>query len=343
MDHSPWGSFVNGILQARILQWVAISSSRGSSQPRDRTPFLTSPALAGRFFTTSTPHKAEITPNELVTDQSGFHCWQREDVSCIWASPGELLKRHEWNPMVNWCHWAAGGTPSLAPRAPGGSKRGCHLLLWASKSQSSLFRGEQRASTCSSSFVSPWVGTSLVVQGLRLHIPNVGGMGSISSWGTRILHGTDKINKYSTYMYIIFFKSMSSEKYRPHRERSIFRWRSQEAQLQLHLPLIQCPPGLPGLHRVPVHSQSHSEKGPCLSFIHTECPKSQGKGRARIWIWDFLTSKICLFSTTFRVPEVVHALTTWWHAFLGGGGGGISVPRISLLIRVPVTLHESPL
>ena len=34
---SPPGSSVQGILQARVLQWVAISSSRGSSQPRDQT------------------------------------------------------------------------------------------------------------------------------------------------------------------------------------------------------------------------------------------------------------------------------------------------------------------
>ena len=47
------GSFVHGILQARILERVAISSSRESSQPRD------SPALAGRFFTTSTTWEAQ--------------------------------------------------------------------------------------------------------------------------------------------------------------------------------------------------------------------------------------------------------------------------------------------
>ena len=34
---SPPGSSVHGTFQARILQWVAISFSRGSSQPRDRT------------------------------------------------------------------------------------------------------------------------------------------------------------------------------------------------------------------------------------------------------------------------------------------------------------------
>ena len=37
MDFSPPGSTVHGILQARILEWVAIPSSRGSSQSRDRT------------------------------------------------------------------------------------------------------------------------------------------------------------------------------------------------------------------------------------------------------------------------------------------------------------------
>ena len=35
MDCSPPGSSVHGISQERILEWVAISSSRGSSQPRD--------------------------------------------------------------------------------------------------------------------------------------------------------------------------------------------------------------------------------------------------------------------------------------------------------------------
>ena len=37
MDCSPLGTFVHEILQARILEWVAISSSKGSAQPRNRT------------------------------------------------------------------------------------------------------------------------------------------------------------------------------------------------------------------------------------------------------------------------------------------------------------------
>ena len=37
MGCSPAGSSVHGILQARLLEWVTMPSSRGSSQPRDRT------------------------------------------------------------------------------------------------------------------------------------------------------------------------------------------------------------------------------------------------------------------------------------------------------------------
>ena len=54
MDCSPPGSSGHGILQARMLEWVAMPSSRGSSPPGDRTPgLLISPALAGRFFIAS--------------------------------------------------------------------------------------------------------------------------------------------------------------------------------------------------------------------------------------------------------------------------------------------------
>ena len=52
MDCSPPGSSVRGILQARILEWVAISFSRGPSQPGIEPVSLASPALTGGFFTT---------------------------------------------------------------------------------------------------------------------------------------------------------------------------------------------------------------------------------------------------------------------------------------------------
>ena len=61
MDCSRPGSSVHGILQARILEWVATPSSRESSQPRIKLMFLVSPALAGRFFTTSATWEAQAS------------------------------------------------------------------------------------------------------------------------------------------------------------------------------------------------------------------------------------------------------------------------------------------
>ena len=48
------GPSVRGILQARILEWVAMPSSWGSSRPGIEPMSLMSPALTSRFFTTST-------------------------------------------------------------------------------------------------------------------------------------------------------------------------------------------------------------------------------------------------------------------------------------------------
>ena len=61
MDYnSVPGSSVHGILQARILKWVATASSRGLPDPGIEPTSYMSPALAGGFFTTSTTWKAYI-------------------------------------------------------------------------------------------------------------------------------------------------------------------------------------------------------------------------------------------------------------------------------------------
>ena len=52
VDHSPPGCSVHGISQARILEWVALLPSRGSSRPWDRTCKSCNSCIAGRFFTT---------------------------------------------------------------------------------------------------------------------------------------------------------------------------------------------------------------------------------------------------------------------------------------------------
>ena len=53
------GSSVHGIFQARVLEWVAIPFSRGSSWPRDWTYISYISALAGKFFTTSATWEAQ--------------------------------------------------------------------------------------------------------------------------------------------------------------------------------------------------------------------------------------------------------------------------------------------
>ena len=58
MDHSPPGSSVHRVLQARILEWVTMPSSRAISNPGIKRASPVSPALAGRFFTTSATWEA---------------------------------------------------------------------------------------------------------------------------------------------------------------------------------------------------------------------------------------------------------------------------------------------
>jgi len=55
MDCSPPGSSIHGIFQARVLEWVVISFSRGSSWPRDQTQVS---HIAGRHFTIWSTRKA---------------------------------------------------------------------------------------------------------------------------------------------------------------------------------------------------------------------------------------------------------------------------------------------
>ena len=63
MDCSPTGSSVHGILQTRILEWVAIPFSRGSSQPKDWTYIS---CISRQFFTTEPPRKPMISYTSLI-------------------------------------------------------------------------------------------------------------------------------------------------------------------------------------------------------------------------------------------------------------------------------------
>ena len=70
MDCSLPGSSIHGILQARVLEWIAIPFSRGSSTSRDRTQVF---CIAGKFFTAESPRKP-----------------RKEGVSAGSGAPGDL-------------------------------------------------------------------------------------------------------------------------------------------------------------------------------------------------------------------------------------------------------------
>ena len=67
-DPSLKGSSVHGISQARILEWVAVSSSRGSSWPRD---WARASYIAGRLFIVWATKKAP-GPHQMETGQDSW-------------------------------------------------------------------------------------------------------------------------------------------------------------------------------------------------------------------------------------------------------------------------------
>ena len=93
MDCSPPRSSIHGIFQARVLEWVAISFSRGSSWPRDWTRVS---CTVGRCFTVwATVFKS---PNEFYTwklTPSGLNklVWVQWCLSLITASYRHLWRR----------------------------------------------------------------------------------------------------------------------------------------------------------------------------------------------------------------------------------------------------------
>ena len=76
MDCSLRGSSVHGIFQARILEWVAISFSRRSSQPRDRTKV--SRVVSRRFTVWATREDLWKGPNKYLLNKwkCGWMTWQ---------------------------------------------------------------------------------------------------------------------------------------------------------------------------------------------------------------------------------------------------------------------------
>ena len=125
MDYSPPGSSVHEIFLARIVEWVAISFSRGSSPPQDQTHV----SCIGGFFTPEQPGKH----NELLSQNSNAH--QPEQNPVLRVKPG-LRKAHTFpeklqksvldsvlrlcGVKMNKCHTVLEtGLPASGPPPPG--------------------------------------------------------------------------------------------------------------------------------------------------------------------------------------------------------------------------------
>ena len=98
MDCSLPGSFVHGILQARILEWLAIPFSRGSSWPKDQTQVSWT---AGRFFTIWAYQYQYQFSCSIVS----YSLWPHEPQQARPPCPSPTSGIHPNPcPLSRWCH-----------------------------------------------------------------------------------------------------------------------------------------------------------------------------------------------------------------------------------------------
>ena len=132
--HSQPSSSVRGIFQAGILEWVAISFSRGSSQSRSRTQVS---CIAGRLFTDWATREAKLLFNFSVINSLTLR-WGRVSLMAQWVrNPPAVQETHTtwFNPWVGKIPWRKKWQPTpvflpgkfhwqrnLAGYSPGGLK-----------------------------------------------------------------------------------------------------------------------------------------------------------------------------------------------------------------------------
>ena len=141
-DCSPPGSSVLRLLQARILEWVAMSSSRGSSEPRESDPCLWHLLY---WQVNSLPLAPPGKPSNLILEGAGRGS---EDLSlCLPLCPHLLLPALGWSgkpvftPLPCMYHWDLSNPKLFGP--------GTRLLI-------SLF-SEEIKRKCKSYFSTKWV------------------------------------------------------------------------------------------------------------------------------------------------------------------------------------------
>ena len=114
MDCSPPGSSVHGILQARVLAWVAMSFSRGSSRPRIEPTSLQSVQFSCSVMSDSLrPHESQHARPPCPSPTPGVHSDSR---------PSSLL---------HLLLWQAGSLPLGPPGKPSGSSKSPDLVPFA--------------------------------------------------------------------------------------------------------------------------------------------------------------------------------------------------------------------
>ena len=137
MDCSPPGSSVRGISQARILDWVAISSSR--DLPHSRI-MPVSPALVGGFFTTEPPW--EVPRSKILKDFINILNFFQHSTICSglprWLSSKESTwqcRRCRFDPWVRKIPWRRTWQPNpvFLPGKSHEQRRLAGYSLWGHK------------------------------------------------------------------------------------------------------------------------------------------------------------------------------------------------------------------
>ena len=118
MNCSQPGSCVHGILQARILEWVAIPFSRGSSWPRDG-PLVS--CIAGRLFTVWGTREAKLS---TVGPWRGNSIWETGFFRRLCSTQNALA------PWIYFILTTAADKPNLTQMEQTLKKKKIHFLMW---------------------------------------------------------------------------------------------------------------------------------------------------------------------------------------------------------------------
>ena len=130
---SPPGSSVDGIFQARMLEWVAISDSRCSSWPRDRTYILCLLQLAGGFFSEKVIHFITLTPNfacknSTLKNHQVFGSFEHDLPLLLDSSSAPNFQFTSAQSLI--CAWLFANPWTVAP-TPGVYANSCPLSQWS--------------------------------------------------------------------------------------------------------------------------------------------------------------------------------------------------------------------